>query len=174
MTDVEAMKDELDGLASDEELAEVVDVVDDRYMVMVRVKVVLSVVEGSAVPSRAWEVLAAEDGADVWLAEEDLVESLGELEVCKAATTSAENVVADGTDCDVRDVVAMTTFVDDDTEETIGEEMTNELRPSEAETVAEETATEEPRASDTLTFPEEVVTFVLVGLLLLTASKRSV
>lgn len=173
MTDVEAMKDELDGLASDEELAEVVDVVDDRYMVMVRVKVVLSVVEGSAVPSRAWEVLAAEDGADVWLAEEDLVESLGELEVCKAATTSAENVVADGTDCDVRDVVAMT-FVDDDTEETIGEEMTNELRPSEAETVAEETATEEPRASDTLTFPEEVVTFVLVGLLLLTASKRSV
>lgn len=66
------------------------------------------------------------------------------------------------------------TFVDDDTEETIGEEMTNELRPSEAETVAEETATEEPRASDTLTFPEEVVTFVLVGLLLLTASKRSV
>lgn len=173
MTDVEAMKDELDGLASDEELAEVVDVVDDRYMVMVRVKVVLSVVAGSAVPSRAWEVLAAEDGADAWLAEEDLVESLGELEVCKAATTSAENVVADGTDFDVWDVVAMT-FVDDDTEETIGEEMTNELRPSEAETVAEETATEEPRASDTLTFPEEVVTFVLVGLLLLTASKRSV
>lgn len=40
-------------LASDEELAEVVNVADDRYMVIVRVKVVFNVVAGSAMSPRA-------------------------------------------------------------------------------------------------------------------------
>lgn len=101
------------------------------------------------------------------------MESLKELEVCKAAVTSAENIVVDGTGIDVRDVAAMT-FVDGNTEETVGEETASELEASEINTVAEEMATEEPRASDTLTFSEEVATFVLVKLFLLTASKRSV
>lgn len=101
------------------------------------------------------------------------MESLEELEVCKAAVTSAENIAVDGTGIDVRDVAAMT-FVDDNTEETVGEETASELEASGINTVAEEMATEEPRASDTLTFPEKVATFVLVKLFLLTASKRSV
>lgn len=96
-----------------------------------------------------------------------------ELEVCKAAVTSAENISVDGTDNDVRDVAAMT-FVDGNTDETVGEETASELEASGIKTVAEELTTEEARASDTLTFPEEVATFVLVKLLLLTASKRSV
>lgn len=101
------------------------------------------------------------------------MESLVELEVCKAAVTSAENISVDGTDNDVRDVAAMT-FVDGNTDETVGEETASELEASGIKTVAEELTTEEARASDTLTFPEEVATFVLVKLLLLTASKRSV
>lgn len=99
------------------------------------------------------------------------MESLKELEVCKAAVTSAENIAVDGTGIDVRDVAAMT-FVDGNTEETVGEETASELEASGINTV--EMATEEPRASDTLTFSEEVATFVLVKLFLLTASKRSV
>lgn len=101
------------------------------------------------------------------------MESLEELEVCKAAVTSAENISVDGTDNDVRDVAAMT-FVDGNTGETVGEETASELEASGIKTVAEELTTEEARASDTLTFPEEVATFVLVKLFLLTASKRSV
>lgn len=40
-------------LAPDEEIADVVNVADDRYMVIVRVKVVFNVVAGSAMSPRA-------------------------------------------------------------------------------------------------------------------------
>lgn len=173
MIDVEVMKDELDGFVLDEEFVEVVDVVDDWYMVMVWVKVVLSVVVGLVVLFRVWEVLVVEDGVDVWLVEEDFVELLGELEVCKVVIMFVENVVVDGIDCDVRDVVVMM-FVDDDIEEMIGEEMINEFWFLEVEIVVEEMVIEEFRVLDMLIFFEEVVIFVLVGLFLLIVLKRFV
>lgn len=163
-TDIGAMKDASDvGLASNEELAEAVSAVDDRYMVTVRVKVVFNVVTELAMSSQALEVLA----------EGDISESLEEGEVCKGVTTSAGIVVADEIDS-VVGVVVIAIFGDDGTENTIEEETINELEARGIVTIAEERTAEEPKTSDALAFPEDIVAVVLAQMLLFRASKRSV
>lgn len=163
-TDIGAMKDASEvGLPSDEELAEAVSAVDDRYMVTVRVKVVFNVVAESAMSSQALEVLA----------EGDISESLEEGEVCKGVTASAGSIVADEKDSVVW-VVVIAIFGDDGTEDTIEEETINELEAPGTVTIVEERTTEEPETSDALAFPEDIVAFVLAKLLVFRASKRSV